>query len=126
MVPRALGPSLPMSSHFKCLRDLTTEMGGTFVGSVEMLWFFWGGGLVYWAIFELGPSELRKAVLLLFLLLLFSLFPFPLCMYIWMVNEVILRFLKLVARQCGQCVLSNLIRMEIFTYSCHVAAGCFM
>lgn len=40
MVPRALRSSLPTSSNCKCFGDLTTEVRGTLVGSVEMLWVF--------------------------------------------------------------------------------------
>lgn len=74
MVSRALRPSLPTSSNFKCLGDLATEVRGTFVGSVEMLWGFVFFFFARWAIFELGPSELRKAGFFCFFLFSLSLY----------------------------------------------------
>lgn len=84
MVSRALRPSLPTSSNFKCLGDLATEVRGPFVGSVEMLW------VVFFFFLPVGQSlnlVLQNSGKLVFFF--FSLFSFPLCVCILMVNEVV-------------------------------------
>lgn len=95
MVSRALRPSLPTSSNFKCLGDLATEVRGPFVGSVEMLW------VVFFFFLPVGQSlnlVLQNSGKLVFFFFLFSLSLYA-CVFWWL-----MKLFMVVSKASGKAV----------------------